>query len=208
MTEKKGEDDHMTVAAVDFGRHGMAYCVGDVSRYPPKILELKLSDDVGEINTAKRASLVSCDLFLNMTRVDTYLLEVQPAINRATCMLEAAFSAAVKFGSENNSQVIHVPVIDVKREFELPNGYAQKKRRAEMIACKLLADSSQTRLASKSVSDSFCGSKRRHDMSDALLMVMWYARKKHGRLTNAQVIHPGDKKKRRKVTPRSKKSRK
>lgn len=174
--------------AIDFGRKGMAYCSGTVEKMPPMITSLELTEDVGKINTAERASKVSCQLFERLPASDVYILEAQPAINRSTCMLESALAAAIRFGKPD-ATVIHVPTIDVKVEFDLPSGHDNKKRAATKVAGRLLGDSTATRLAAAKVVSTFCESKRRHDMADSLLMLMWYARKKHGKLLKKPPKH-------------------
>jgi hypothetical protein len=166
--------------SVDFGRKGMACCVADVARYPPTILSLRLSPDVGKINTARTAVDASLALYDSLPAASIHLPEEQPAINRQTQLTEAAYAAAARAHYE---EVMHVPIIDVKAEFDLPDGHDAKKRAATRIAAALLGDAEHTLIGDASVTENFCSEKRRHDMADALLIVMWYARKIHGRLT-------------------------
>ena len=169
----------MKTISIDFGQHGMAHCIGDTSEYPPMILSLGLGSDTGAINTAERASVVAFRLLRRLPRADLYLLEEQPAINRKTCMLESAFAAAAM---ASGCKVLHVPTIDVKTEFSLPSGYRQKKKAATLVAAKLMADETQTKLGRGFSAEDFASNDRKHDMADALLIMIWYSRKIHRRL--------------------------
>ena len=176
---------------IDFGRYGLAHCTADVSRYPPVIKDVTIEPDIGLCNTPPKA-INSMMAFLHKLESDPvvgttslYLLEQQPIINKKTCMMECAFGAAAENGPRSAStKTMHIPVSAVKREFDLPSGYREKKRAAERIALKLLTNPAQTIIESEQVKKSMLDSKRRHDMADAMLMVMWHARVKHGRLVH------------------------
>jgi len=166
---------------IDFGRKGLAYCVADLKSYPPTIISLSLEPDVGPINTAKLATAASVSLFNKLPNITDYLLEAQPAINRQTLMLECSFAGAARAAAPA-SRVHHIQVSTIKREFALPTGHAEKKKAATRVACTLLTNPEETVLAYPGVLDCVLSSDRKHDMADAMLMVMWYARKLHGKL--------------------------
>jgi hypothetical protein len=173
-------------SSVDFGRQGLAYCVADIENYPPTILDIGIVPDVPQINTAEKAVDVSYKLFCSLPKSRFMLLEAQPAINRMTLMLECALAGASRAGNPGYTKVVHVPVCSVKREFELPSGHDLKKKAATTVALDLLANPRCTVLKNKSVITNVLDASRRHDMADALLMIMWYARKRKGLLR-----HPG-----------------
>ena len=208
----------MIVISVDFGQKGLAYCVADAAQYPPVIRALTLLPDTGKINTAERAVRVAVSLYRGMPPADVYVLEAQPAINRMTLMLECALAAAIAIGAPS-ARVVHLSVASVKREFALPTGHNAKKLAATDVACTLLRNATETLIGSPDVLTCMIESPRRHDMADAMLMAMWYARKVNGRLkhgltrkttlpavaASSDVYRPANKKRKRLVVTKRRK---
>lgn len=169
---------------IDFGQKGLAYCTADIKPVIPVIHALGLFPDVGNITNAKRAVEVMLNLYnaVIKNRCDVLVVELQPAINRKMCMLESAL-AGIFAGDESNRThgrlIYHHPAWSVKKEFSLPDGYAAKKAAGTNVACRLLANKTQIGMSTPDVLDAMINSKRLHDMSDTILMMVQFSRFLH-----------------------------
>lgn len=167
------ERNRKMVVSFDLGQKGLAYCEADVGGSVPEILTLELMPNLGKVNNAECVAKAMVR-FANDTvpAARIYVLESQPAINRRTCMMEAALSTALRM-ARPEARIIHLSPKIVQTDFGLPHGYAQKKRAATKVATKLLHNPKRALVRDRRVFDSMGGSDRKHDMADALLMALW-----------------------------------
>ncbi|MFA5039822.1 MAG: hypothetical protein WC732_09125 [Candidatus Omnitrophota bacterium] len=174
-------EEKRTTMAVDFGRLGFAYCTGDIAEWPPTVTNVVKLPPLEEFNTPTRAVHVAKLLIDELPWVGEYVLEEQPAINRKTELLQSAFAA---FATERGARVTSVTPHEIVREFPRLARAGDKKAAAIAESLSLLRGGVRTRPGCN-VASKLAGKGRRHDMADALLMLVWYARREHGQLEAA-----------------------
>jgi hypothetical protein len=177
MAVVQGQHDTNTLcASVDFGQNANAMVIGRPYRRPIQVLAMYV-EALGTISSAKDAVDAMGGVLRRIPPgVQTFLLEEQCLQNKATPMLEAALSAfAVARGPR--ALVVHVPVTRVKNAFSLPAGYNEKKKAAASLVDKLLAGSAPKSIEfDPAVKTAMLKLKRRHDVADALLQLIWFSR--------------------------------
>lgn len=188
---------------VDFGRRGLATCTADVAAWPMTVRGLTVDTDTGAICNAQLCAHAAQTLVdgIRERNVHAYVLEAQPAINRKTCMFEAGTVGYLLGRGVAAANIVSLSPKVVQHEFALPVGHVPKKHAATRLAKRLLGAQTELRVADATL-DAWHGAARQHDMADALLMALYYARALHGRLVHRSrnpLARLGKQKKRRVV---------
>jgi hypothetical protein len=178
--------------SVDFGEYGFAYCIGIPDLKPPLVIGMGV-ESVGPVLTPRDATIAMSRVFQWFSGSVTYIMEEQPAINRKTCMMEAAFAGmALAHGESSTDEVsvVHVPPPSVSSMFSLPKGNRMAKKNAAVeVAWAFLGDPRKAKgrkvpqgarvaFSDKDAVVSLFGGARCHDMADSLLQFAWYAKSK------------------------------
>lgn len=192
--------------SVDFGRNANAVVIGCPYSKPPILADARV-DALGTISSAKDAGEAMRQVFHSLPDAGIFLLEEQSKVNSETPMMEAALSALAS-ECRPGTLVLHVPVSRVKNEFGLPTGRTEKKKAATKIAEKFLAPanfSGSRIIVAPEVRDKMKQLSRKHDLADALLQMMWFARTGRSEISRP---NPGDKRSKvaRATDPRLKKA--
>jgi len=161
-----------TTMSFDFGENATAYCLGDPTSDPPRITDIGIST-LGMVTTARDAVVAIRDLVSRLPIVDTYVVEEQPRINPRTCMMETALAA---IAGTLGATVVHVPTSRLTTEFSLPSGHAQRKAEASRLLSEFRGDGDAVAFSDRALAvvDSV---GRKHDIADATLYFVWYARR-------------------------------
>jgi len=162
--------------SVDFGRNANAVVIGCPYSDPPILADARV-DALGTVSSAKDAGEAMRRVFHAMPDAGIFLLEEQSKINSETPMMESALSA-IAAEARPGTLVVHVPVSRVKSEFGLPTGRTEKKKVATRIAEKFLAPAKFPAhiIVAPEVRTKMDQLSRKHDLADALLQMMWFAR--------------------------------
>jgi hypothetical protein len=157
--------------SVDFGPNATAVVLGFPYENPPRYVACRVYA-LGPIPSGMEAVRVMRRVFDVLPPCDVYLLEEQPKRNSATSMMEAAFSAFASTVAD--SLVLHVPVSRVRNEFELPRGDRGAKKKAAVTMMHRYLDSVRV---SPKFTEYVDRLKRVHDIADAFLQLLWFARR-------------------------------
>jgi len=165
-------DEDELAASVDFGRKATAVVLGRPRAVPEPTFVSASVMSFPPISSAKDACDAMSKLFRVLPQCDVNLLEEQSKMNSDTPLMEAAL-AGLAGGS---SQVIHVPVSRVVNEFGLPrgSGYAAKKRAAVDAMLEYIDQHPES--VSDAVREEIRDLSRVHDIADAFLQLLWYAK--------------------------------
>lgn len=159
--------------SIDFGRNATAVVAGFPYASPPKMVMAHVRA-FGTISSAKEAADAMGKIFRMLPPVGVYLLEEQSKNNSDTPMMEAAFSGLAS--TVAGALVVHVPVCRVRNAFGLPRGNYREKKRAATAAMEKLISRPDVVVVSQKMTDYVAGLARSHDVADAVLQFMWFAR--------------------------------
>ena len=173
------------VASFDLGKCATACCVG--YRDHGKLIVTGMWLHVlGDIPNAQRAVETMLDVATHIpVTVRVALIEEQWTINRPTCMLEAALSAMLCVDG-GGMPVIHVPTSRMTTTFQLPSGHEARKTRAVSIV-ESMVHTGRIVFATEALYTMLRSLKRKHDIADALLILLWYTI--HGGCEETTVHH-------------------
>ena len=174
-TEADDEFHRDLAVAIDFGPNATAVVLGRPYVNPPQIAVAAV-EAFGPMPSARDAAVAMGHLFRRIPRAGIYLLEEQMLQNVYTPMMEAAFSA-IATATVPGALVIHVPPSRMTKVFGLVSGdHDERKKSAVDVMWKLIHDREATN-TSEGFIEYVTDLQRSHDVADALLLFVWYARR-------------------------------